>query len=120
MTLSIWYDLYNVNPQPDITLSHPNPVDFTSITFELLKMTDTMHFRMAELRIFELDITRSFGQYFKYYHGIWPTDLANNFDKQRQYLTSYNGILYMDIKNSSKNITNLNPIESPIERCLYG
>ena len=83
-------------------------------------MNDTMHFRMAELRIFELDITRSFGQYFKYYHGIWPTDLANNFDKQRQYLTSYNGILYMDIKNSSKNITNLNPIESPIERCLYG
>ena len=71
----MWQDIYNVNPQPDLTLTHSNPADFLSITFELLKMNTTMNFRMAELRIFELDISRSFGQYFKYYHGIWPTNL---------------------------------------------
>lgn len=61
ITLSIWYDLYNVNPQPDLTITHPNPTDFSNINFELLKMNSTMYFRMAELRVFELDITRSFG-----------------------------------------------------------
>ena len=81
ITLSIWYDLYNVNPQPDLQIIHPNPADFTSFNFELLKMNNTMHFRMAELRVFELDTARSFGQYFKYYNGIWPPGLANNFDK---------------------------------------
>lgn len=81
ITLSIWHDLYNVNPQPDLQIIHPNPADFTSFNFELLKMKNTMHFRMAELRVFELDTARSFGQYFKYYNGIWPPGLANNFDK---------------------------------------
>jgi hypothetical protein len=120
ITLAIWFDPYNVNPQPDLTLTHLNPTEFSTVTFELLKMNDTLNFRMAELRIFELDISRSFGQYFKYYHGIWPTDLQTSFDKQKQYLTSYGDILYMDIRNGTKNIANSAPITSPFERCLYG
>jgi len=81
ITLSIWHGIYNDNPQPDITLTHSPPADFNTITFELLRMNDTMHVYMAEIRVFELDIQRSFGQYFKYYHGIWPDNLQNNFDK---------------------------------------
>jgi hypothetical protein len=81
ITLSMWYGVYNDHPQPDLTLAISNPSDFTTMTFDLQRMNDTMLMYMAEIRVFELDLTRSFGQYFKYYYGIWPPNLQNNFDK---------------------------------------
>ena len=61
ITLSIWHDIFNTKPDPDLQIIVSNPADFTAINFELLKMNATMYFRMAELRVFELDISRSFG-----------------------------------------------------------
>ena len=72
------------------------------------------------MRIFELDATKSFGQYFKYYHGVFPTNLAADFTQARQYYTSYNNVLYLDIRNPSKNMSNPGAMVFPIDRCIYG
>lgn len=73
---------------------------------------------LAEIRIFELDSTKSWGQYFKFYHGIWPS--PSTFEGQKQYYTGYNDTFYFDIANTNKYMTNTGAPLLPIERCIYG
>jgi len=82
-------------------------------------MTPSLFMYLAEMRIFDLDSARSFGQYFKYYHGVFPTNLAADFTQARQYYTSYNNVLYLDIRNPTKNMSNPGAIAFPIDRCIY-
>jgi hypothetical protein len=105
ITLSFWEGNYNVNPGPSMTLTHPNPQAFTSNVIQLMRLTSDLYMDYAEIRIFELDISRSFGQYFKYYFGIWPQ--PSDFAKQRQYYTAYDSILYLDINNNTMQVTNI-------------
>jgi len=79
-------------------------------------MTEDLYAYLAEIRVFELDSTNSWGQFFKFYHGVWPA----GFEAARQYVTGYGAMLYLDISNATKFVEVEDPHSFPIERCLYG
>ncbi len=120
ITLSVWQGTYNVETSPDLIVTQGNPSPFSSIVIDIQAMTPDLFMYLAEMRIFELEMTRSFGQYFKYYHGVFPTNLATDLTQARQYYTSYNNVLYLDIRNPTKNMSNPAALTFPIERCIYG
>jgi hypothetical protein len=69
--LAIWFDDDNLKPDPDVYVIHPNPKSFNVSTIEFKTMDDPFVY-LADVRIFDLDATQSWGQYFKYYNEIWP------------------------------------------------
>jgi hypothetical protein len=96
IVMSGWIGSYNIETAPDFSVTHPNPQAFTVAQLELMNMTADLYAYLAEIRVFELDSTQSWGQYFKYYQGVWPA----GFESARQYVTGYEGKLYLDITNT--------------------
>jgi hypothetical protein len=82
-------------------------------------MTPDFFVYLAEIRVLELESTRSYAQYFKYYNSIYPANTATVFDKQRQYFKAYSNFVYLDILDNTKKIANPNGINMPVTRCDY-
>ena len=120
ITMSVWQGTFNIETAPELTLTQTNPSAFSTITVDIQAMTPDLYVYLAEMRVFELDSSKSFGQYFKYYHGIFPQNLATDFTQARQYFTAFSNTLFLDIRNPQKNMSNPNAITFPVERCTYG
>lgn len=103
-------------PLLNLNIANPGPIANTTIQF--LAMDPLFYVQLAEVRIFQLDTAKSWGQYLKYYNEIWP--VPSSFALQVQYYTSYGDVLYMDISNPSKAQVNTGAPTFPVTRCGYG
>jgi hypothetical protein len=95
ITLNVWQGIFNLITAPELSLSHANPSAIANNTINFISMDPAFYVLLSDIRIFELDSAKSWGQYFKYYHGVWPQPYV--FDAPRQLYTAYNGNIYLDI-----------------------
>lgn len=119
--LNGWVGSLYVDSNPSFTMFYSYPNVMSNLTVTFLNTTDVLYLYMAEFRVFELNTNFSWGEFFKYSYGIWPP-LPGGYFNQRQYITAYGNIMFLDISNANMNmsISSTTSILFNVPRCTYG